>query len=104
MHAERNGSLLFIETKEAYVIDAVLDYDAFAGTVQPNTAKSVLDYIQKHKLHVTKIIDTHVHAVNIFQVALSFYLFTDDHDVLGSSISRRLSEECFAYKGSVFIL
>ncbi|KAI7884564.1 Metallo-hydrolase/oxidoreductase [Lichtheimia hyalospora FSU 10163] len=51
-----------IETKEAYVIDPVLDYDAFAGTVRPNTAKSVLDYIQKRKFHVTKIIDTHVHA------------------------------------------
>lgn len=93
----------FIETKEAYVIDAVLDYDAFAGTVQPNTAKSVLDYIQKHKLHVTKIIDTHVHAVNIIKL-LFFCFFANDHDVLGSSISCSLSEECFAYKGSVFIL
>lgn len=61
----RLTSQLCIETKEAYVIDPVLDYDPFAGTVRPNTAKAVLDYIQKRRLHVTKIIDTHVHAVNI---------------------------------------
>ncbi|KAI7847999.1 beta-lactamase-like protein [Circinella umbellata] len=51
-----------IETKEAYIIDPVLDYDPFSASVRPSMAKRILDFIEKHNLNVTKIIDTHVHA------------------------------------------
>ncbi|KAI9275685.1 beta-lactamase-like protein [Phascolomyces articulosus] len=51
-----------IETKEAYIIDPVLDYDPFSATVRPTMAKQILEFIEKHNLNVTKIIDTHVHA------------------------------------------
>ncbi|KAI9494120.1 metallo-beta-lactamase family protein [Zychaea mexicana] len=51
-----------VESKEAYIIDPVLDYDPFSATVRPTMAKKILEFITKHNLSVTKIIDTHVHA------------------------------------------
>lgn len=51
-------------TKEAYIIDPVLDYDPFTATVHPTSAKQLLEFVNKHGLNVTKIIDTHVHAVS----------------------------------------
>lgn len=54
-----------LATKEAYVIDPVLDYDPFAALVRPVMAKKIIDFVTKHGLNVTKIIDTHVHAVSL---------------------------------------
>ncbi|KAI8329866.1 metallo-beta-lactamase family protein [Chlamydoabsidia padenii] len=51
-----------LETREAYVIDSVLDYEPLAGVVSPTTARTLIDFIQHHDLHVTKVIETHVHA------------------------------------------
>ncbi|KAI8388833.1 beta-lactamase-like protein [Radiomyces spectabilis] len=51
-----------LETREAYIIDPVLDYDPFGGTVQGMMAEKILKFVQQHQLNVTKIIDTHVHA------------------------------------------
>ncbi|KAL0087670.1 beta-lactamase-like protein [Phycomyces blakesleeanus] len=51
-----------IETREAYIIDPVLDYDPFSSCVHPSTAKQIIEFVRKHKLNITKIIDTHVHA------------------------------------------
>ncbi|KAG2231464.1 hypothetical protein INT48_007537 [Thamnidium elegans] len=51
-----------LETKEAYIIDPVLDYDSFSSTVHPLTAKSLIQFTEKYELNVSKIIDTHVHA------------------------------------------
>ncbi|KAJ2963608.1 hypothetical protein NQZ79_g1396 [Umbelopsis isabellina] len=50
------------ETRETVIIDPVLDYDAFAGTVRAETAKNIIAYVKKNELDVTRIIDTHVHA------------------------------------------
>ncbi|CAM0137874.1 hypothetical protein VKS41_001093 [Umbelopsis sp. WA50703] len=50
------------ETRETVIIDPVLDYDAFAGTVKADTAKELIAYIKANELNVTRIIDTHVHA------------------------------------------
>ncbi|KAG0176284.1 hypothetical protein DFQ28_007711 [Apophysomyces sp. BC1034] len=60
-----------IETREAYIIDPVLDYDPFSDTVRPEMAKRILDFVKKHNLNVTKIIDTHVHADHL---TAAFYL------------------------------
>ncbi|GAA5811775.1 hypothetical protein MFLAVUS_005218 [Mucor flavus] len=51
-----------LETKEAYIIDPVLDYDPFSSTVHPSTAKRIIQFTEKYDLKVSKIIDTHVHA------------------------------------------
>ncbi|CAO3652956.1 unnamed protein product [Mucor hiemalis] len=51
-----------LETKEAFIIDPVLNYDPFSSTVHPLLAKSLIQFIEKYGLNVSKIIDTHVHA------------------------------------------
>ncbi|KAI7897761.1 beta-lactamase-like protein [Cokeromyces recurvatus] len=51
-----------LESKEAFIIDPVLNYDPFSCTVSPLLAKSLISFIEKYQLNVTKIIDTHVHA------------------------------------------
>ncbi|KAI8577000.1 hypothetical protein K450DRAFT_253893 [Umbelopsis ramanniana AG] len=50
------------DTRETILIDPVLDYDPFSGTVKADTAKQLIEFVQKYHLNVTKIIDTHVHA------------------------------------------
>jgi glyoxylase-like metal-dependent hydrolase (beta-lactamase superfamily II) len=54
---------LSVETREAYVIDSVLDYNPWEGVVKPTTARKLVDFIKNLDLNVTKVIDTHVHAV-----------------------------------------
>ncbi|GAB5588924.1 hypothetical protein Unana1_03824 [Umbelopsis nana] len=50
------------ESRETVLIDPVLDYDPFSGTVKADSAKQLIDFVEKNKLNVTRIIDTHVHA------------------------------------------
>lgn len=54
----------YVESRETILIDPVLDYDPFSGTVRADTAKQLMEFVQKNHLNVTKIIDTHVHAVS----------------------------------------
>ncbi|KAI9473414.1 MAG: beta-lactamase-like protein [Benjaminiella poitrasii] len=60
-----------LETREAFIIDPVLNYDPFACTVSPLLAKSLISFIEKYQLKVSKIIDTHVHADHL---SAAFYL------------------------------
>lgn len=65
--------LFTVETREAYIVDPVLDYDPFASAVRPTMANSLLRFIEQHELNVTKIIDTHVHAVSLDMENLFFF-------------------------------
>ncbi|KAI8983469.1 beta-lactamase-like protein [Pilobolus umbonatus] len=60
-----------LETKEAFVIDPVLNYDPFSSTVHPLMAKRLIQFVEKYGLNVSKIIDTHVHADHL---TAAFYL------------------------------
>lgn len=44
------------------VIDSVLDLDYPSGTVSTVGAQRIIDYIEKHKLELEWIVETHVHA------------------------------------------
>lgn len=55
--------LPLLESRETVLIDPVLDYDPFSGTVKADSGKQLIDFVEKNKLNVTRIIDTHVHAV-----------------------------------------
>lgn len=57
-------TFFFIETKEAFIIDPVLDYDPFSNNVHPLLANAIIQFVENHGLNVSKIIDTHVHAVS----------------------------------------
>lgn len=47
------------------MIDSVLDYNPLEGKVKPTTARKLLEFIQNLDLNVTKVIETHVHAVRL---------------------------------------
>lgn len=50
------------ESREAAVIDSVLDFDFSSGTVSYAAADRVIDYVRLENLTVTWILETHVHA------------------------------------------
>ncbi|TRM69793.1 beta-lactamase-like protein [Schizophyllum amplum] len=49
-------------TKDAVLIDTVLDYDPASGTLSTATADGILAFVRHHGFHVTKILETHAHA------------------------------------------
>ena len=52
-------------TKEAAIIDSVLDYDAAAGRTSNGSADLMVEYVQANGLTVIWLIETHAHADHI---------------------------------------
>ncbi len=52
-------------SKEAAVIDSVLDYEAASGRTSHGSAQLIIDYVNKHNLKVIWHIETHAHADHI---------------------------------------
>ncbi|WP_054113476.1 MBL fold metallo-hydrolase [Marinagarivorans algicola] len=50
------------DSRYCAVIDCVLDFDYASGSIAYNSANAIIDYIHKHQLKLTWIIETHVHA------------------------------------------
>lgn len=46
------------DTNESIIIDSVADYDEDHG----EAAQNIVEYIEQHHLHVTAILETHIHA------------------------------------------
>lgn len=49
-------------TKEAVVIDPVLDYDKNTGKISTQSADKILDLITQHDYTISRILETHAHA------------------------------------------
>jgi glyoxylase-like metal-dependent hydrolase (beta-lactamase superfamily II) len=49
-------------TRQAAIIDPVLDYDFKAGCITTHAADQILTYIQAEQLHIDWILETHAHA------------------------------------------
>ncbi|WP_338332848.1 MBL fold metallo-hydrolase [Acetobacter sp. LMG 32666] len=49
-------------TKQAAVIDSVLDYDAASGRTNFTSAQQIVDYVRAQDLHVVWQLETHAHA------------------------------------------
>ncbi len=52
-------------TDEAAIIDSVLDYAPNSGRTSYGSADLIVEYVQKHDLKVTWLIETHAHADHI---------------------------------------
>ena len=52
-------------TREAAIIDSVLDYDAAAGRTSNGSADRMIEYVEKQRLTVAWLIETHAHADHI---------------------------------------
>ena len=49
-------------TKHAAIIDSIMDYEPHSAAVYSSSADTIADYVREHKLEVTWILETHVHA------------------------------------------
>ncbi|GAA4227840.1 glyoxylase-like metal-dependent hydrolase (beta-lactamase superfamily II) [Sagittula marina] len=60
------GSIMYVaacpETKQAALIDVVLDFDPEAGRTRTDSAQEVLDFVKAQGLTVAWVLDTHPHA------------------------------------------
>lgn len=74
-------------TAKCAVIDSVLDYDHFAGTVKTDSADQVIDYIRTNNLKNEWILESHIHADHI---TASSYLKT--HIGGQTAMSKRIKE------------
>ena len=52
-------------TKNAAIIDPVLDYDAASGRTSTKSADELIAYCQEHDLSIVWILETHVHADHV---------------------------------------
>ncbi|ALE16070.1 Zn-dependent hydrolase, including glyoxylase [Altererythrobacter epoxidivorans] len=52
-------------TKEAAIIDSVLDYEAASGRTSNGSADLIVEYVRENDLTVTWLIETHAHADHI---------------------------------------
>ncbi|TCD04982.1 MBL fold metallo-hydrolase [Erythrobacteraceae bacterium CFH 75059] len=52
-------------TREAAIIDSVLDYEAAAGRTSHRSADRIIEYVTANDLKVTWLIETHAHADHI---------------------------------------
>ena len=51
-----------LESKKCAVIDSVLDFDFSSGTIDYHNAEKIISFIEKMKLDLEWLIETHVHA------------------------------------------
>ena len=49
-------------SKKCAVIDSVLDFDFSSGTIDYHNAEKIISFIEKMKLDIEWLIETHVHA------------------------------------------
>lgn len=49
-------------TRDAVVIDSVLDFNPASSQISTNTADGLLELISKYNLKITRILETHAHA------------------------------------------
>jgi glyoxylase-like metal-dependent hydrolase (beta-lactamase superfamily II) len=65
-HDPATGTVSYVvhdpATREAAVIDPVLDYDAAAGRTSTRSADALLGHLQAHGLRLQWILETHAHA------------------------------------------
>ena len=47
------------------IIDPVLDFDIYSGSLSYITANLMLDYIDSHHLNIDWVIETHTHADHV---------------------------------------
>ncbi|WP_428027426.1 MBL fold metallo-hydrolase [Altererythrobacter sp.] len=52
-------------SKQAAVIDSVLDYDPASGRTSYSSADKIIDYVKANRLDVTWLLETHAHADHI---------------------------------------
>lgn len=74
-------------SKDAIIIDPVLDFDPPSGTLSDHSAQKVVDYINHHQLTVKGILETHAHADHLSSSQLLKQLFPKAVLAIGARIT-----------------
>ncbi|TGG93337.1 MBL fold metallo-hydrolase [Natronospirillum operosum] len=82
-------------TRDAVVIDPVLDYDPIGSKVSDESYQAVVDYIRAHDLKLHYVLETHAHADHLS----SSQLFRDDFPGVKVAISERIRGVQQVFKG-----
>ena len=65
-HDSSSGTISYVvkdpDSKKSAVIDSVLDFDHASGRTSTHNADKIISFIEKNKLDIEWIIETHVHA------------------------------------------
>jgi glyoxylase-like metal-dependent hydrolase (beta-lactamase superfamily II) len=80
-------------TKDAVIIDPVLDFDPPSGKVQDRSLQEVLTYVADHKLRVRGILETHAHADHLSSSQILKQVFPDA--ILGIGERIKIVQEVF---------
>lgn len=75
------------KTKDAVVIDPVLDYDPASGKISSVSVTSVINYIKSESFHLHYILETHVHADHLSSSQLVKEEFPNAKIAIGSRIT-----------------
>jgi len=79
--------LVFDEsTKDAVIIDPVLDFDPPSGKVDDHSLQEILEYINTNKLNVKAILETHAHADHLSSSQILKQLFPGAVHAIGEKI------------------
>ncbi|MCH8550355.1 MAG: MBL fold metallo-hydrolase [Natronospirillum sp.] len=82
-------------TRDAVVIDPVLDYNPIGSKVSDESYQQVVDYIQANDLTLHYVLETHAHADHLS----SSQLFRDDFPSVKVAISERIRGVQEVFKG-----
>ena len=80
-------------SKDAIIIDPVLDFDPASGTVSDESLKPILHYIAEEKLNIRAILETHAHADHLSSSQLLKQLFPQA--ILGISEKIKIVQKTF---------
>jgi glyoxylase-like metal-dependent hydrolase (beta-lactamase superfamily II) len=74
-------------TKDALIIDPVLDFDPSSGRIEDKSTKPVIDYISTQGLKVRAILETHAHADHISSSQLLKKIYPEAILAIGERIT-----------------
>ncbi|HLW56649.1 MAG TPA: MBL fold metallo-hydrolase, partial [Bacteriovoracaceae bacterium] len=81
------------KTKDAVIIDPVLDFDPASGEVSDSSATELINYVKTEGLNVRAILETHAHADHLSSSQLLKNYFPDAKIGIGEKI--KLVQEFF---------
>lgn len=83
------------KTRDAIVVDPVLNYDPVAAKISPHSIQNVLEFTKAQNLRIHAILETHVHADHWTGASILKKHFPDAKTVIGKNIRRVFDE--FSY-------
>jgi glyoxylase-like metal-dependent hydrolase (beta-lactamase superfamily II) len=89
---DRTGTLTYVvfdaSSKDAVVIDAVLDYDPVGSKIWTESVEKVLDFLSTNKLNPLYILETHAHADHISGAQMIKEKYPDSCTAIGARITK----------------